>query len=291
LIHPVFDVTKWKAEYPLPRLREEARQFVLNRQKEEPDQYENKDAVARHIALMQPGGDIIEGPKEVAVIEQIRDEVRQSNRLEKRIPTDLLIFGEAEPSRPEVSKVGGAPYWPQEKPWPTKWPCPRRGPKSKEPRTFIAQICFADSHDLIGSTSNDVLVIFAAGEYLQDWNDDDTEALTFEWLPLGLSDLVTIESVPKRGTISPRSRCAMLHRTVDYPSAGQAFDSFNCSWQLDVIEGTKIGGVPRWIQDEEPLEGRFLCSLGSDTIMWGDMGTLYLFTDKQNRISWTIQYY
>ena len=35
------------------------------------------------------------------------------------------------------------------------------------------------------------------------------------------------------------------------------------SWCIAVIEGTKIVGVPRWIQRAEEIPGRFLCALGS----------------------------
>jgi hypothetical protein len=79
------------------------------------------------------------------------------------------------------------------------------------------------------------------------------------------------------------------------------------NYTLAVLEGTKIGGVPRWIQPPEPQPGRFLGTLGPiqpasnqpypfinvpapiattvlyqrRDLMFGDMGSIYLFFDGQ----------
>jgi hypothetical protein len=85
------------------------------------------------------------------------------------------------------------------------------------------------------------------------------------------------------------------------------------------MEGTKIGGRPRWIQGDENLEGRHLCTLGSihparevpypflnqpepytwDTyfaetegaLMFGDVGMLYISIDESGQLDWTDQCY
>ena len=108
--------------------------------------------------------------------------------------------------------------------------------------------------------------------------------------------------------------------------------AYHQAWCVATIEGTKIGGIPRWIQGVENMPGRFLCALGSvhpvyeaggairrpfpftnvagpfvrgrrvfrcgeeeipadRLLMWGDVGSLYMFLDKKGAIRWTIQCY
>jgi hypothetical protein len=130
-----------------------------------------------------------------------------------------------------------------------------------------------------------------------------------KWLSLGHKTL--IERMPMRDQDCYPASYGVLHRTADYPDAGSVFNSYDCSWNLDVLEGTKIGGIPRWIQSAEKLPGRFLCALGggryatTDTEReaalgpwgtgglppWGDMGCIYFFIDSLNRVHWTIQSY
>ncbi|MBA2305243.1 MAG: hypothetical protein H0W08_21795 [Acidobacteria bacterium] len=73
-IHERFDLAYWTAQFPLATLRAEARAFVQRRRADRPDQYQDEAAVERHIALMDPHGDIVVGPMSVAVNEQLRAE-------------------------------------------------------------------------------------------------------------------------------------------------------------------------------------------------------------------------
>jgi hypothetical protein len=111
--------------------------------------------------------------------------------------------------------------------------------------------------------------------------------------------------------------------------------AYHQSWRIPIIEGTKIGGFPPWIQQAEELPGRFLCALGSihpvyeigpeddiihrpypftnvegpfvrgrrvfrtaeeeiptdRLLMWGDVGSLFLFLSGRGDIHWTTQCY
>ena len=51
MIHERVDTERWKAMFPLARLREEAREFVLRRHAEKPGTYAGDEALQRHIAL------------------------------------------------------------------------------------------------------------------------------------------------------------------------------------------------------------------------------------------------
>jgi hypothetical protein len=73
-VHDRLDLARWVELSPLSRLRAEARQYVLERQKELPHEYPDTKAIDDHIALMSPKWDIVVGPAAVAVNEQLRAE-------------------------------------------------------------------------------------------------------------------------------------------------------------------------------------------------------------------------
>jgi len=272
-------------------------------------------------------------------------------------PTDVFVFAKGEPRDRGVTKVGGLPFWPREKDWPFG--------KSGKPMDFVAQFCFADSTDLFDALPGDLLLIFADGVYLKDWDEGDTGALRFEWFKRSHINLIEAADIPKtRWEIIPVY--GEIHRTIDYligsiwerewwsillrksksPSdfisglgARSALEkAYHQSWCVAMIEGTKIRGIPRWIQTAEGIPGRFLCALGSilpayqtsedhivhrpypftnvpgpfvrgrvsgrrvfhtadleiqtdHLLMWGDVGSLYLFLDDKGSIHWTIQSY
>jgi len=178
----------------------------------------------------------------------------------------------------------------------------------------MAQVCFADSLDLTGELPGDILLVFMDAE-----QDPEPEALLLEWQLLGQPDLVTAAQVPDTGY--PVTACyGAIHRTFDYPEDGDLFRDYDQGYALPVIEGTKIGGVPRWIQYEpEVLPGRFIAAVGSiqpaydaaypwlnvpapietfqalygeEQLMWGgDMGSLYLFLNDEGMVHAVVQGY
>jgi hypothetical protein len=129
------------------------------------------------------------------------------------------------------------------------------------------------------------------------------EEIRFEWLPTGLpvcsafdESLICEKDAPFFGVI---------HRSADYPDARH----------LQILAGTKIGGLPTFIQSGEEVAGEFLCQLGSiqatphvpypwvnqaeplglqfdhrgiygegNSLVFADMGTLYLFRDRDGTL-------
>jgi Domain of unknown function (DUF1963) len=293
-IHDRFDLQHWTAQFQLERLRAQAREFVLKRRDEMPREYPSEADVDRHIQLMEPRGEILIGPGSLAVIEQLRAEAFAGRRYHGvRIATDVFVWARGEPPNPAMTKIGGVPYRPRSSTW------PRDG--EGKPIRFIAQFCFADSRDIFGELPGDVLLIFG---------DDDAllvepERLVFEWSGLGIPELAF--EVPQLATgelLTPYY--GVIHRTEDWPDALEEVSG------LGVFEGTKIGGLPRFIQDEPTLAGRLLAVLGSISasysayppineseprgwshgdLMIGDMGSLYLFLDRHGRVRAVSQCY
>ena len=60
-----------------------------------------------------------------------------------------------------------------------------------EPMVFFVQLCFADSRDLVGELPGDVLLIFTSDEH-----GHTTDGLHYEWYPLGIEGLVTVDDIP-----------------------------------------------------------------------------------------------
>jgi hypothetical protein len=193
-VHEVVDIDRWKAMFPLARLREEAREEVLARHQQNPAAYVTEEALEKAIALEEPRAGAITSPYDLAVVEQLREEAVASGvRLKQRVPTDVFVFSQGEPDRREVTKVGGLPYWPAGR----RWPCTVGG----RPLTFVAQFCFTDSRDIVGDLPGDILLIFLDYECEAI---DEKQALRFEWERIGEASLIEQSDIPETGTgISP----------------------------------------------------------------------------------------
>ena len=302
MVHDRFNIEKWISRFPLTQARREARDFVEQRRLEMPGEYPDEKAVEEHVALMAPGGDIVSSPRDIAITEQLRREGFAGQHVEG-VPTDIFVFARGEPSRREATKLGGLPYWPA---W-QEWPCAANG----TPLAFVGQFCFEDSRDTVGKLPGDVLVIFGTndGEYL---SLDESE-LEFFWRDMGDGDLIEPSAMPGVELPIPPSY-GVIHRTFDYPGAEALLQRCRYPELLAILEGTKIGGVPRWIQDPEPVRGRFLCALGSLSFpvdlpypfvnmpepigdmavagpKWGDMGSLYVFLEGDDILDAVVQCY
>jgi hypothetical protein len=349
MIHDRFDIEQWNKLFPLESLRKEAREYVESQRKETPGEYKSESQVERHVKLMSPHGEIVTSPRHLAVVEQLRAEWLGRRHLPGFL-TDAFVFARGEPADTSVTEVGGLPFWPKARSWPAG--------KSGQPMNFLAQFCFADSSDIFDSLPGDVLIVFADGRYGKDWCDGDAGALRFEWVNRSESGLVETGDIPtSRWELFPVY--GEIHRTKDYLTGGawepawwsfllkksknprkflqglgarRALEkAYHEPWCIAIIEGTKIGGIPRWIQRAEKIPGRFLCSLGSvhpdyqvgpirrpypftnfetplvrrrrgfrageeeierdQLLMWDDVGSLFLFLDDDGRIHWTIQCY
>ena len=125
------------------------------------------------------------------------------------------------------------------------------GRQEKECAAFLAQFNFLDSKDLVGPLPGDVLLLFASND--EDWL---SEPLHFEWmssaaLPIAITDssCLLFPATVFHGAI---------HRTADYPDACEAASESDVqqSWNLPVLNGTKIGGRPHFIQSDDDLDPR-----------------------------------
>ena len=225
------------------------------------------------------------------------------------------MFGKGEPTnsgRRDCTKVGGLPDRPARQ---ALWP--RTGDDT--PYHFLTQFNFADSKDLFPDLPGDVLLLLTDGP--EEWLEEP-DRLRFEWLPLGLEPCAKFD--PAVPCEFAGSFYGTIYRSADYldaiDKAAEVDDSEN--FNLSILNGTKIGGFPHFIQPAEGLPGRFLCQLGSiqaepdvpypwvnqsmplyggfdktgihgksNEVCFADMGTVYIFMDSAGNLTHDFQCY
>lgn len=241
----------------------------------------------------------IDGPRDIAMVEQLRAEGDARLRGEG-IPTDVCIWSVGEPADPTTTKVGGNPYRPTLEPWPLA--------DDGSPMGLLAQFNFTDSLDVLApippeALPGDVLLVFTKGPDLySDWDPDEKGTWALEWHRV----IPNFTLPPARHVHDLTPTFATLHRTTDYPDS-QVDDDLN------IIRGTKFGGIPPYQQGDPELPGTSLCTLASlnpfgnpwpmlnvevnpngdqqyfdkKLLMLGDLGSAYFNLDGLGRIHWT----
>jgi hypothetical protein len=264
----------------------------------------------------------IVSPCDLAYVEQWRALAAAGHDLGPTVPADIFVFALGQPPRRDVSKVGGLPYRPRGKPWPTT---------EGGPMTFLAQLRFTESRDLVGELPGDLLLIFTRDMSL--YNGEPT-CLAFEWYPLGLTDLA------RPGEVPPPERqfvtCyGLRHRTFDYLDEDRAMrylrraippgrsTGYGREFSLRLLcrlDGMKIGGAPRWFNLNDPERhkpGRFLATLAGvvpdpfapfpwvnhpsplppsadgmeSRLLFRDGGSIFLFLDEQGQLHPHVQFH
>ncbi len=288
MIHERLDMAYWKSFFSLPRLRQAA-------------------------GGKTPGACIISGPYDIAVLEQLREASYAHLSGIERVPTDVFVWSRGEPDQRAATKIGGLPYRVAERSWPIA--------PSGATMTFAAQICFADSRDIVPALPGDLLLIFTEAK---NWGDEENSlydfmgeaeedsSLLFEWTSRTPRPLVTRQDIPETGL--PIMPCyGSIHRSWDYPYVdGFAYPGIT-QHIPPVFEATKIGGVCPWRDEESYGTQGYLCSLSSlsnkisqpfpfvnvpEPISWnewrhssplmiGDVGLINLFLNNDGSVRWT----
>lgn len=179
------------------------------------------------------------------------------------MPIDVFVLAEGECKRRHNTKIGGLPYRPRNLAWPIG--------KRKEPLTFLAQFCFADSRDIAGDLPGDVLLLFTDCE--ESW----PEEFLFEWYSLDLADLIRPEDVPKQNWLFKPCH-GHICRVDAYPNARVTSPVNEHDW-LEIVPqryicvgdmsfscvrsfpATQIGPWHSAAQFDHPPKGRPLCVL------------------------------
>jgi hypothetical protein len=298
VVHDRLKTEQWLERVPLEQLIADAELWLRDAPRI-PDG-PNKAAAIRAAALEHVtwSNRLINGPAEVSALESLRKQSPVASRGEA-VAVDVCVWGLGSPAHPAGTKIGGSPFRRSDDAW----------PHDSEGRAMglLAQFCFVDSLDVVpippGGLPGDVLLIFTSGpHYLHDWNSEEPGTFHFEWQSLErVGD--KLDTQPRR--VLDLTPCyASLHRTADYPESG-VDDSWN------VVQGTKLSGVPFFLQSDPEHEGRHLCTLSSvhpcssrwpllnverkpseyedldpKLLMIGDVGSAYVFINRHGEVSW-----
>ncbi|MBX3475915.1 MAG: DUF1963 domain-containing protein [Planctomycetes bacterium] len=278
-VHERFDADRWMNMFSLETARNEARQFVLDRQSRVPQEYRSKWAVEKHISLMSPRWGHASSPRDVALNLNLRLESGGSTPPAGAVATDVFVFAVGEPPNPAATKFGGVPYWPSNRDWPETG--------DGQPAEFIGQINFRDSRDILPELPGDLLIAFGNDPWLEQ-----PELMQFVWLDTSKD----LPSHKGRANSNYLPVYGQIMRTWDHP-------------EFFTWDATKVSGLPKWIQEDPQLPGRFLAVLNSvsgwsdkpwpfvnqehpftDTsgpspFMYGDMGAIHIFADDEGKVS------
>lgn len=252
----------------------------------------------------QVEGEIITSPYDLYSVETIRD--RYNLGSSPGVPTDVFVFAKGEAPHRAMTKIGGLPYWPADTTWPIGF--------NNRPLTFLAQINFKDSQDIVGELPGDILLLFV--EHEQFCAGGDQKSIRFEWVNMGDTSIILKEKTPKPSWTFVTCY-GVVHRTEDFR------DIWNSEYYLaDTIQGTKIGGLPCYIQEEIETNGRFLFQLASiqaasgvefpwvnvqqpaglefngngiyaqeNELIMADMASIYVFIGERGELFWELQSY
>jgi hypothetical protein len=222
------------------------------------------------IDLWKASGRAIDSPADLCCIEHVRKAVGAEHDLGRKVPVDIFVWRAGAPNAPYLTKVGGTPHRERARAWPVD--------DQGNPATFVAQICFIDSLDIVPvAPPGDVMLLFLGG------CDDETfrpfEDYRIEWSSLVLDEPMRAADCPPPQLPVPEL-AGEIHRGYEYPDSGGVvrrksgrcergpapFDEAGHSqpWFFVTTQSTKIGQATHFIQGHGPGKGKqLLCTFNS----------------------------
>lgn len=175
--------------------------------------------------------EILWSPVDIAAIEQHRRVDPPSGRT---TPADWFVWSTQPAVHPFLTKLGGIPHREAALPWPHD--------AQGRPRTFVGQICFLDSLDIVGDgLPGDVLLVFGDGE-----SEVGTLDFHLEWSRRELRAPTLIDAVPRQHARVP-TLSGVRHRTLE-----------DTEW---LTQCSKIGTTTLFIQRDATDD--LVCALNS----------------------------
>jgi len=212
----------------------------------------------------------VDKPGDVVLIEWARREAQKRGDLGPSVPADIFVWSSTHDNeRPWLTRIGGAPWRPKDKPWPTGI--------DGRPLVFLGQICFSDSKDLLSfELPGEVALIYGAYHDGYCWLH---EGSALEWSPLEIKDPANLANCPWGCTL-PMKYQGVVHRTVQYTDWRSQDAHFKaCGWKnggsgIGAVQATSIGkygNLPQGWPFEQGDGNELICTLSSFS-MYGKEG-------------------
>lgn len=195
------------------------------------------------------------GPRNACWVVRTREMVHDYVSFEAAAPADLFLLAVGEAPSRGCTKIGGLPFWPRGRTWPRS--------RDDRPLPFLAQFCFHESQDIVGSLPEEMLLLFG--------DEDDPSSLVAEWQSLTCrTRLLDYDQMPVK-PVGP-SFYGTRWRTENYPDA-------KCDDPIVLADGTSVSDVrlvcqllgmqigshpyfPEWAERPHGME-RVICSMCS----------------------------
>lgn len=207
-------------------------------------------------------GSWIDSPPDVARFEQARRLAGTNGDLGPSVPVDIFIWADGVlRETPWLTRIGGTPWREKGRKW----------PKGKDgfPLTFLGQICFIDSKDIVPfDLPGDVLLIFGChnGREVSSYH-----GAAIEWSPLQIGDPEDGRTIPRGGEL-PIKYQGIIHRTVQH-TVPETFDPpfiaagyKHGGWGLASVQASSIGSfaeIPQGWPFSHEGGNQLLCTLSS----------------------------
>ncbi len=242
------------------------------------------------------------GPRYACWVLKMRELVRPYVDFGPSSPIDLFLFSIGDAPQRACTKIGGLPFWPRGREWPKAsgehppdfiryptWPPSIIPTAAGEPLPFLAQFCFRDSHDIIGGTPEDLLLLFGDKDFpwtiVAKWQSSRDE-----------NTIVDRNDLPVTSPFPCYSGCRW--RTESFGNADIDDDSIQLPdgrrvydlWFVCELPGMQIGPrpfFPRW-GGTPTADDRTICTLcslfPSDGVPWPFLNRSEPLSEDESRL-------
>lgn len=246
-----------------------------------------------HWAKLHPfpqwDGDVHQESCVITQIEQTRRRIWPDLATsDEGVPCDMFAWKWGPPPHPALTKIGGVPYRPADRPWPLD--------ENGKPMGYIIQINFSESLDILPALPGNLLIVFAQ-------ENCDSHGMCHDYLfPDVAMEWYNIEEISEPMTTAIRTGMTyvpihgVIYRGRDFPLRDESYLTqmrpdeqklweevskdnpiYEYSGEFDgdppaVFPTIKIGGYPSWYQGHDcgvKHQGEFLCQIVSHIFQAG----------------------
>lgn len=192
------------------------------------------------------------GPVRAAAVEVEREGRPEIFESSPTLSTDAFEFALGEPSRGDVTKIGGTPWREVGSPWPVT--------SQGRPMHFLFQVRLAEVRDLIGETPGDLCFFFVDGpkfeEYYVAWGPlHVTTPTTEQEMPPSEWKHVRCYGVRRRATHYPswKGRAAYASAAMQVGNPFPGFGPEDARWIIALPPVEAMPSIPfPWVNVPEP---------------------------------------
>jgi Domain of unknown function (DUF1963) len=175
-------------------------------------------------------------PGQLVFANQLRRTIERDGVDIEKLPVDVFLWARGEPSKPYLTKFGGVPYLSRD----SKWPVSKEG----APYTFVCQMCFIDSADIIKQKLPGItMLVFFKNRHTAIGCDPSEYVIVWSKAGLSKEEMFRSEDIPDRCFSMP-SLYGVIWRSYDVVIDEDALEILgeDKAFVLEAAAAFKIGG-------------------------------------------------